>query len=141
MKLGEIKRVENTHVRLRSTFLEVKLCCVSCLAVAPACRLVDVFSEKGFCPSQLEYQALQHLGDEECDNKEVEDKEVLVHTCARTHTNGHTQSVRGSYGLDSVSTYCKQRGGDRLPVLVNIISVTRQTWHCQRLTVPRHNQH
>lgn len=103
---------------------------------APACRLVDVFSEKGFCPSQLEYQALQHLRDEECDNKEVEDKEVLVHT-----HNRHTQLVRGSYGLDSFSTYCKQRGGDRLPVLVNIISVIRQTWHCQRLTVPRHNQH
>lgn len=37
--------------------------------------------------------------------------------------------------------YCKQRGGDRLLVLVNIISVIQQTWHCQRLAVLRHNQH
>lgn len=72
---------------------------VSCLAVALVCRLIDVFGEKASAlpPSQLEYQALQHLRDEECDNKEVEDKEGLVHT--HTHTNNGCAVVMVSTAL------------------------------------------
>ena len=90
--------------------------------------------------------ALQRSGDEECDNKEVEDKEVLVHTHAHMHTHTHTHTHTQQCAVVMVSTalappYCKQGGGDRLPVLVNIISVIQQTRHCQHLAVPRHNQH
>lgn len=100
-------------------------------APVPACGLVD-FTEKSFLSAALSWSARQaallQLGDEECDNKEVEDKRGLVFAHPYTHT--HTQMQRCAVVM--VSTVlappcCKQRGGDRLPELVNIISVIQQT--------------
>ncbi len=117
-------------------------------SLPPACsRRTGFFTERSLSLSFSVYlswsarqAALQRSGDEECDNKEVEDKEVLVHTL--THTHRQTQQrvvVMVSTAL--APPYCKQGGGDRLPVLVNIISVIQQTPHCQHLAAPRHNQH
>lgn len=116
---------------------------VSCyLCISQPCRFVSYLTEKVSLAlflwlSQLECRqaALQRSRDEECDNKEVEEKGVLVHT----YTQTHTVVVMASTAL--APPYCKQGGGDRLPVLVNIISVIQQTRHWQHLAVPRHNQH
>lgn len=83
--------------------------------------------------------ALQRSGDEECDNKEVEDREVLV--CTHTHT--HTQQLCAVVIVSTALAplHCKQEGGDRLPELVNIISVIQQMRRCHHHAGPRHNQH
>jgi len=108
--------------------------------VAPLCRLTGSFTLS--IPLSLSAgvpgKSLCSNLDEECDNKEVEDKEVLVFAHTYTHTK-QCATVMVSTAL--APPYCKQKGGDRLPVLVNIISVIQQTRHCQPLAVPRHNQH
>lgn len=88
------------------------------------------FTEKSLLHAALSWSARQatllQVGDEECDNKEVEDKRGLVFAHPYTHTQMQQCAVV-MVPTVLAPPYCKQRGGDRLPELVNIISVIQQT--------------